>query len=143
MHDIIISINDYDLPGVWEMAATEVFTGLKIIRNKLYFLNYYIFMVLTLTTCALKKSHLFFLGCSPSKINHTSALMCCSANWILKRQSIFACVDNVLMQHRQMPMSPVRKIPVLVAASVKMSHVSLCHQEIRLITICKVFSCSD
>ncbi len=40
MHDIIISINDYDLPGVWEMAATEVFTGLKIIRNKNYLYFY-------------------------------------------------------------------------------------------------------
>lgn len=40
MHYIIISINNYDLPEVWGMAATEVFTGLKIIRNKNYLYFY-------------------------------------------------------------------------------------------------------
>lgn len=60
MQHIIISIKDYDLPGFWEIAVAEVFIGLNIIKVQI------IFMVLTLTSSALEKSHLFFPGCSPS-----------------------------------------------------------------------------
>jgi len=50
---------------------------------------------------------------------------------------------NLLVQKRHKPMSPVREIPPLVAASAMISHVSLCQKKYRLITMCNIFSCSD